>query len=386
MNTSTQPDGRTSAHVAHTLSTKPTPEQLIRWAKNWAVELWLCNYIPHTELAWYDHQPPFGIRLADPITASFNTDPNTSSNQGSSGSGSHLLIPSAVSSSSFPSFFEEDPDNDPSLLARALSDWDAHQRIDMARVKAAQQHADVRREANHRADWMLRNAAVSEAVIKQFKQVLPYKMAHLHKIKHPRRRDQVVGLWVLEGEVKGRGDSNDDEEEEEKEEEKEGEEEGGEKEGGGETEGESRTRSRAESEDERAESAKSRRRMEKAVKKSWERKRLVWAEINVLLSWSEVKKRLLLMAEPVKKSQRERWWREARGREWKYALVADGRTARASGSDAAIRHQADWEALVDVVKDKRLPYSAAIVFQVSRTSLIGQMSLASRHTRFQLCL
>ena len=159
-----EPEGRqenanAALSVTHPTEQKPTPQNLIEWSQKWASDLWLCDFVTSSDINWFDSSG-FGLR--------------------------------GKPSDDQP--FEEHPDFH---TRRILEDWNEELEADAERIRLVQNHSGVRREANAIVDSMLRQAGVIPEVIASFKQVLPYKMAHLHAIQHPKPKAETVSLWVL---------------------------------------------------------------------------------------------------------------------------------------------------------------------------------------------
>ena len=139
----------------------PTAQDLIAWSKAWASDLWLCDFVDSGDLHWFDSSQ-FAL-----CEKSSNDDP-----------------------------FEKHPDFH---TQSALEACDEQLEVEAERVNLVGLHPRVRKEANAIVDSMLREAGVSAEVIASFKQVLPYKMAHLHAVQHPKPKAEIVSLWVLKG-------------------------------------------------------------------------------------------------------------------------------------------------------------------------------------------
>ena len=139
----------------------PTAQDLIAWSKGWASDLWLCDFVGSGDLNYFDSSQ-FGL------CGKFGDDDP----------------------------FEEHPDFD---TKRVLEAYDEQLEVEAERVRLVSLHPEVRQEANAVIDSMLHEAGVSLEVIASFKQVLPYKMAHLHAIHHPKPKAEIVSFWVLKG-------------------------------------------------------------------------------------------------------------------------------------------------------------------------------------------
>jgi hypothetical protein len=63
-------------------------------------------------------------------------------------------------------------------------------------LRSVRAYPQVRREANDIADRMLKDSGATDDEIATFKQVLPYKLAHLHHIRNPKPKVRTVTLWI----------------------------------------------------------------------------------------------------------------------------------------------------------------------------------------------
>ena len=268
------------------LGTAPTARELVQWAYQWAKELWLCDYVDPTDRAWFD----------DTI---FGLYDNKSSDE--------------------PENFHFEEDNDSSLrLINEALELNAQQTLENeARIYAAQKYPEVRREANLMVDKMLRTAGVSDEDIRKFKQVLPYKMAHLSRMRRAQKGGvkEPVPLWVLE-ERFGVNDGN-------------------------------------------------------FIGRENQMTRPVHrVQVDARLEWAEVSKRLEMMAQEPGTKPRFRY------RDWEYQFLIGDRTNRKSGQDGAIRAEVDWRHVVRNIQSKTSQFTGAIFFRVKPFLIILLFHLA----------
>ena len=73
--------------------------------------------------------------------------------------------------------------------------------IDQHNLDALRFHHGVRAEANKVIDCCLRETGITEQLLLQFKQVLPYKIALLHQIRETRPRIRFIPIWIYKRQV-----------------------------------------------------------------------------------------------------------------------------------------------------------------------------------------
>lgn len=254
-----------TTHLLDQMSSPPTAEDFVEWSKRWAKELALVAFPLHDDSDWFD-----------PSIFSLRTDFN--------GNAPYAESPDLTAATFWAKQVE---------LRKAEAD----------RVRLLQFHPETRKQANALGDAMLRDAGVSEEVIAMFKQVLPYKMAHLHKIRYPQPGPETIFFWVSKEKLDFLTRDDDYEQ-------------------------------------------------------------MVLVEFNILADWSDVKEKIENYCEPLGGDDDKQW-----PRRWEYMLIIQSKYEMngASPSDGALEKPDDYYKMIDTIRDPNIPYTSAIVFQVSES-------------------
>ena len=182
---------------------EPSPEEFIEWSKSWANEMWLCSKISSTDVDYVSTSASSINLPSQQVKQSLLTKRGVQLPEGTGaytidGETFYAAPPHPITQHFGP------PQSVLTNAAYKQMILEAKKNLtkdDANRVRLVELSPGVRKQANALADEMLRRAGASQEVIRSFKQVLPYKMAHLERLQNPRVAGITVPLMVFAGDA-----------------------------------------------------------------------------------------------------------------------------------------------------------------------------------------